>query len=484
LVVLLGAVVSAQASVALTQVSTDPYLNKTSFHATQVEPDTFAVGSTIVAAFQSGRFADGGSSNIGWATSTNRGSSYAHGFLPGTTAFSSPRGPYARVTDPSVAFDAKHGAWLINSLGLTQTNGVNGAAVIVSRSTNGGLTWGNPVTIARATSTQDFDKNWIVCDDSTTSPHYGSCYAEWDDFGNGNQLHVAFSRDGGITWTQSTVPSAGVIGGQPLVQPNGTVIMPINDEFGSTVESFVSKNGGLSYSGPFSIAVISSHTEGGGLRSSPLPTAEIDGAGKVYVAWSDCRFITSCAGNDIVFSTSTDGAHWSTVKRIPIGSVTSGRDEFLPGLGVDRSTSGSTARLALTYYYYPVSNCTTATCRLDVGFVSSSDGGTSWAAPVQLAGPSTLSELPDTSLGFMVGDYLSSSFVTGALRDAALSVFAVGMRVTGKTCTLGDVSSCNEPMEAPSSGLRQGADVSRAVTGPIRSKRSDHAAAGAPLARR
>ena len=57
----------------LLKISTDPFTNSTSQHKTQVEPDTFSNGSTIVSAFQSGRFFDGGSSDIGWATSTNNG---------------------------------------------------------------------------------------------------------------------------------------------------------------------------------------------------------------------------------------------------------------------------------------------------------------------------------------------------------------------------------------------------------------------------
>jgi hypothetical protein len=47
---------------ALLQLSADPYTNPNSQHQTQVEPDTFAYGSTIVAAFQSGRFTGTGSS--------------------------------------------------------------------------------------------------------------------------------------------------------------------------------------------------------------------------------------------------------------------------------------------------------------------------------------------------------------------------------------------------------------------------------------
>ena len=74
---------SALANVAVTQIGTDPYTNTTSQHATQVEPDTFAFGSTIVAAAQTGRFNDGGASNICWSTSTNGGAGWTNGCLPG-----------------------------------------------------------------------------------------------------------------------------------------------------------------------------------------------------------------------------------------------------------------------------------------------------------------------------------------------------------------------------------------------------------------
>src|SRR6185437_7824247 len=98
----------ALANVPITTVSRDPFTNTSAYHQTEVEPDTFAWGSTIVSVFQTGRYADGGSDDIGWATTTNGGSSWKDGFLPGITSFSSPAGPYARVSDPSVAYDPKH----------------------------------------------------------------------------------------------------------------------------------------------------------------------------------------------------------------------------------------------------------------------------------------------------------------------------------------------------------------------------------------
>src|SRR5437763_1231296 len=90
----------AFAKVNLIQLSSDPYTNSTSQHKTEVEPDTFAFGSTIVSAFQVGRFFNGGASNIGFATSTNGGSSFTSGFLPSGTGFATLPGIYPRANDP------------------------------------------------------------------------------------------------------------------------------------------------------------------------------------------------------------------------------------------------------------------------------------------------------------------------------------------------------------------------------------------------
>ena len=66
----------ARASVPLTQVSADPFTNSESQHATEVEPDTFASGSTVLATFQVGRFFNGGASDIGWARSSDGGATW------------------------------------------------------------------------------------------------------------------------------------------------------------------------------------------------------------------------------------------------------------------------------------------------------------------------------------------------------------------------------------------------------------------------
>jgi hypothetical protein len=396
------------------RVSADPYSDPRSQHRTEVEPDTFAHGSTVVGAFQVGRTFAGGASNNGWATSHDGGKTFASGFLPGITKVAG--GPYDVASDPSVAYDAAHRVWLISSLAHVDPIPA-GAAMVVSRSSDG-IHWGNPVTIASAGSVGGYDKNWTTCDNSPSSPFFGHCYTEFDDNAHADLIKMSTSTDGGQTWGPALEPPAGDlglfsqlgIGGQPVVQPDGTVIVPINNLVSTEVRSFRSTDGGASWSKTVSVSPITRHAEAG-LRAGSLPSAEVDRAGIVYVVWKDCRFRTGCSSNDLVLSKSADGLNWTTPTRIPIDPVDSGADHFIPGLAVNPHTAGDHARLALTYYSYPNAACTPATCELSVGFISSTDGGSTWSSPTELAGPMHLDWLPATTQGRMVGDYISTSFV-------------------------------------------------------------------------
>jgi hypothetical protein len=430
LAVVLATAAGAQANVPLSRISTDPFTNTTSQHATELEPDTFAFGNTVVTAFQVGRFFNGGASDIGFVRSGDGGATWdPPGFLPGLTFNSgASSSPYERVSDSSVAFDASHNVWLISSIPLLPGNLVV-PTVLVSRSTDDGRTWGTPVSMPPpASNSVDLDKNWTACDNTATSPFYGHCYTELDNFGDGDLELMSTSSDGGLTWSVP-IPTNGRdkgLGGQPVVQPNGTVIVPFESLNGS-ISVFTSTDGGTSWSRASKVSKIRFHRVAGNLRTSPLPSAEISGDGTVYVAWEDCRFRKSCSANDIVFSTSSDAGKWSDPARVPIDSVTSGVDHFIPGLAVDRGTSGAGTHLALTYYFYPDATCTGG-CQLDAGSVTSPDGGAHWSEATQLAGPMTLDQIAQTSQGPMVGDYISTSF-NGA--GNAATVLAVGQPKTG-----------------------------------------------------
>ena len=444
-VVLLGAA-PAHANVPLTQVSSDPFTNPSSQHATEVEPDTFAFGSTVVGTFQVGRFFSGGASDIGFVRSGDSGATWdAPGFLPGLTfnGVSGEGSPFERVSDPSVAYDAAHHVWLISSIPLLPGPSLTVPTVFVSRSTDDGRTWSLPVSIPPpAVSKVDLDKNWTVCDNGASSRFRGHCYTEFDNFGQGDLEYMSTSTDGGATWSVpiSTAGNDKGLGGQPVVQPNGTVVVPF-ESLNGKIEAFTSTNGGASWTKGVSVSSIRFHPVDGDLRTSPLPSAEIDAAGKVYVAWEDCRFRQHCSSNDIVFSTSTDGVTWSDTARVPIDPVTSTVDHFIPGLAVDPATKGSSAHLALTYYFYPTAACGGA-CSLEAGYISSPDGGAHWGASTQLAGPMALSQIALTSQGPMVGDYISTSFSGGL----ATTLLAVGLQQPTST-------TFDEGMYAPKSRL-------------------------------
>src|SRR5437867_11257164 len=102
---------------------------------------------------------------------------------------------------------------------------------------------------------------------------------------------------------------------------------------------------------------------------------------------SYCRFRSGYISNNIVMTTSADGETWTPVVRIPSDPLTSTVDHFIAGVGADPSTQGATAHLGLTFYFYPKANCTTDTCKLEAGFVSSRDGGGTWSRPVRVVGP-------------------------------------------------------------------------------------------------
>jgi hypothetical protein len=474
---LLVAAASAQAAVPITEVIADPFANPQSQHATAVEPDTFAFGNTIVSVAQVGRYFDGGASGTGFATSKDGGATWNSGVLPGLTVHQTPPGPYDRVTDPVIAYDPEHGVWLAQSLALVEAGGLAGVAIVVNRSTDG-LNWSGPVVSALADPGEDFDKNWIVCDTHLTSPHYGNCYQTWDDFGNGNLLLQNRSTDGGLTWSTPvpTANNATGLGGQPVVQPNGTVVIPAGNAFLTAIIAFRSTDGGVSWSNASVVSPAPTHNVAGNLRSDALPTAEIDADGKVFVVWQDCRFRRGCKVNDLVMTTSTDGLNWTPVTRIPIDSVTSGVDHFVPGLGVDPATSSATARLGLTYYFYRSSRCNRKrSCQLEVGYVQSNDGGTNWSNQTDVAGPFSVDWVADTTQGRMVGDYISTSWLNGR----AWPAFAVASAPVERVF--------DEPIAVPTGGLvaATGGFVNNSGgEHPVADAASDHASPRSPIRRR
>jgi hypothetical protein len=413
--------IAADCEVVARRLSVDRSTDPASQHETAVEPDSFAWGQTVVAAFQLGRFEVGAASNIGWATSADAGRTWRRGVLPSLTVDSSPPGPELRASDPTVAYDAVHQTWLIGTLTVER----GAMHVLVARSPDG-YTWSPPVTVA---SGPVLDKEWIACDNGPASPHRGRCYAAYTDDAR-NWTVVQWSDDGGLSWSTPVQATSTLVGTQPVVRPDGALVVVAVDFDGDraltgTIAAVVSTDGGATFTRS-TVAQLQTHPAGG-LRAVSLPSVAIDSGGKLYAAWHDCRFRVGCTGNDLVLSTSQDGVSWTAPARIPVAPAGSSQEEFLAGLDADPLQPG---RLGLVYAYYLPGSCARGSCLVGAGFVSSADGGASWSPQQQLqAVPVRLDWLARTEGGRMLGDYYSTSFAG----DRVVPVFTLAVAPVGES---------------------------------------------------
>src|SRR5262249_11679841 len=295
--------------VANRQLSTDTLAAADGQHATEVEPDSFAFGNTIVAAFQVGRIENGGAMAIGVAASSDGARHWRSGLLPGITAQSPQPRIHSRASDPSVGFDAAHGVWLVASLGIA----TDPFELLVSRSPNG-ISWSAPVSARRANA-GSLDKEWIACDNWSSSPNRGHCYLSYLDLSIG-LIVTQTSIDGGLTWSPAVTTSTNAPpgeepnGAQPLPRPDGslTVVYAVgaaeedDDDIGAEafraaesaeVLAATSTDGGASFSHDVQVADLTAAAVPD-LRAPPLPSADAASDGRLFVAWQDCRFAENC----------------------------------------------------------------------------------------------------------------------------------------------------------------------------------------------
>src|SRR5256886_2126961 len=143
-----------------------------------------------------------------------------------------PHGSYRFLTDPALAFDAAGTLYWSNVASHDSVAGAfSDVSVIVDRSNDGGITWTDPVTVAKGNGTisnggsnaQFNDKDWLAVDRGT-SRYRGSVYVTWarqqyrKDVQTESPIFFVRSRDGGVTWTAG----AEISGASPLCSGHGS----------------------------------------------------------------------------------------------------------------------------------------------------------------------------------------------------------------------------------------------------------------------
>jgi hypothetical protein len=172
-------------------------------------------------------------------------------------------------------------------------------------------------------------------------------------------------------------------------------------------------DGGATYSPPIGIAPITEASQPL-LRAPPLPTATVDAAGRIYLAWADCVFRPGCDGNTIVLSTSTDGSNWTPLRRVP----GAGFDSFVPGIAADPAVPG---RISIVAYLRTSVRLATA---IGVAVVRSRDGGATWTKPQRLDAVSARTTWLANAGRQFVGDYVGATYAGGRF----VPVFALASR--------------------------------------------------------
>jgi hypothetical protein len=403
---------------------------------TLVEPD-IAVSPVdpriAVAAAHDGRFPDGGAVDISYAWTHDGGRHWRHAPMPGLTVANG--GVWERVSDPVVAFGPDGTVYISTLLFGADCP----SAVGVSRSTDGGRTFGPPV-LADFSDTCAFsnDKNWLVVDTSRTSRHRGRLYQFWtafltDEEGNdaGSPQMLRWSDDRGRHWSPRTLvsaPHANTQNSQPMLRPDGTIVDSyfnfgddsVGDEsvggapdrqiagrarsaaaapkaaepepVGDTLVATTSRDGGATWSAE---STITNRVGEGpvGIRCC-LPSGIADPrTGQLYVAWTDVEL-------DVInLSRSTDGRHWSA----PI-EVSRSPKPGLERVNVDVSAFGG--RVFVTY---GTRDTTVAGGQFVQQQVSISvDRGAHFGRPVSLGPPSDL-RFAAQARGIFPGDYIGSA---------------------------------------------------------------------------
>jgi hypothetical protein len=391
---------------------------------------------------------------------TNGGGSWSQQILhwfsaAGLTSDGDPVVAFGPNPDGTGGFSYSNGARAyFGSLAGSPSFGPAHELLAVSRSDNKGATWSSPVLATNKLNPVQFnDKISIWADANPSSPFFGRVYVGWTlftgnpnlSFGKSNTFSpepivVAHSNDGGLTWSKPVrlthAANNGAVGGRQdsfiRTTPDGNVFVFWDGSLfrRSAVMGARSTDGGVSFGQPFVVSFKSDNPSplpGASFRDSSNPQADADSSGNLYVTWTD---YTSGHGVVKLAKSTNGGGTWttSTAANVPGRSAffaapaVNGSNVFIGFNALDDVAAGTDPGAGVVSY--------------DAYYVLSSNGGSTFGAPVLVSG--TTSDPDAASTNGLTAQFLGDYNGAAAGSDGAFWFSFTGT-MQGATCNAIDM---------------------------------------------
>jgi len=357
----------------------------------------------LVAGWQQDRWSNEGASGIVAAASFDGGRTWKKS----TARFSlCTGGTFQRATDPWVSIGPDGTTYQIG-MGLNDSD--NSKAMFVATSSDGGVTWSDPVTLVRDPN-GTIDKPTIAADPRDSR----YVYAVWTGraIASGTQPAVlSRSIDGGKSWEapQAIYNPSGIAAydNQVVVLPDGSVgdVFILAPSTGPTSYAMIrSFDHGATWSSPALIAnpVLVGTTDpkqaGLFIRGGGDAVGVDRNSGAIYVAWEDGRF-SGLTVDGIAFTKSVDGGKtWAAP--VQVNQAPQAR-AFSAAIGV-----ADDGTVAISYYDLRNDTADPSLLLANYWCIHSRDGGNTWSESA-VSGPFNYLNAPLETFGnsLFLGDY-------------------------------------------------------------------------------
>jgi len=377
------------------------------YYGSEVEPHVAANPanpSNLIGVWQQDRFTNGGSRGLLTGVSLDGGFTWQVRQIAYSQCTG---GEYQRATDPWVSFGPDGTAHQIAlAFSGASFTAASVSAVLVARSTDGGLTWSNPATLIRDAGSAFFNDKETITADPTDARFV---YATWDRLRQSGNAPTFFARstDGGISWEPARPifdPGGNdqTIGNLIRVLPDGTLVdmFTLLGQAPPSIQVIRSSDRGVTWSAPIRVSAFGAL----GAYDQPSGTVIRDGSdiaqmavapdGSLAIVWQDGRF--TGLRDAIAFSRSFDGGlTWSAPVRV---NSDPGVVAFTPQVHVrDDGT------IAVTYYDLRSNTSSTATLLADY-WLSRSRDGVNWIE-TRISASFDLAFAPRADGAVFLGDY-------------------------------------------------------------------------------